>query len=240
VLADHDVSWVARYTRPDAIVLDAPKPGGDWSGCDSISHEETDRILARLLLAPLQFGSWGPGVSAARGHVLGSALRSCARQLGCPSAVHLWPDYEGPATMSAGAARGREALEALAQACCPDSEPLGLYHSLSHPLSGAQLYGLRGYSSYWGAAQASLPVPLPRGHAIRQRPMRAGYASREHPRWCGELARDCPVPAETYGTIPRCPIRPIHCLIPVGAPGHDPDILSADLHGDLPVLWAAR
>ena len=240
-LARHDCVFVMRYTRTDGVVLDAPKPGGDWNGCDSLSIEERERYPRHsLLLGPLQFGEWGPGVTGRRGHQLGLALRSCARQLGIDPAVHLWPDYEGAAVYAAGPGAGREALEALAAAACPDAGmACGLYYSLPQPLTGAQLRALRGITSYWGAAQKSLALPTTRGIAIRQSLMRAGWRTSAHRRWCDELRCDCPVPARTFGPVPECPVRPgLHCWIPIGAPGHDPDLLQPDLLGEMPLLAA--
>jgi len=241
-LVSEGVSWVARYTRPDGVVLERPNAsGGDWAGCWSLSVEESRTILdSGLMLLPLQFAAWSKyGVTQESGHRLGSALRRCARLLSIPPGVHLWPDYEGGTVQRAGARSGKVALEALAAEATRDGHHCGLYHSVPHPLTGSMLWGLRGVTAYWAAAN-QVPAPLPRENTIRQRLLRAGYRNHEHPRWCGELGRDCPVPCGTDDLKARCPLRPdLWCLIPRGIPGHDPDVLRPDCLGEMPSLWAA-
>lgn len=159
-------SWVARYLPLDGQVLDEPdRHGGDHMGCWSLSIAESRTILdSGLMILPIQWGpSGGDRLDAALGHVRGQAMRAAARQLGIPQAVHLWCDWEGRRAELAGALGGRAYLEAWAAG----ESPAGLYVSLPQPLSGRALYGLRGFTSYWAAAN-QVEAPLPRDYAIRQ------------------------------------------------------------------------
>ena len=164
-------SWVARYIARDPRRLETPDTdGGDHAGCWTLSTSEARDIhAAGLGLVPVQ---WGPGagdrITAQTGHLAGQDAAGYARWLGVTEGVHLWCDWEGARAMAAGAVNGRAYLEGWAAAVLAGGYLAGLYVSLPQPLSGPQLYGLRGYDSYWGAAQGSLPVPLPRGYAIQQ------------------------------------------------------------------------
>ena len=201
VLDSLGYSWVARYGPLDDRRLEVPDAhGGDHGGCWTLSPSEA-RMWGRagMLLLPVQWGPMrGDVLTAGLGHARGRAMAAWARWMGIDEGVHLWADWEGARAVAAGVMYGREYLEAWAAAVLAERYRAGLYVSLPQPLSGEQLFGLRGYTSYWGAAQGSLPVPLPRDYAIRQS-----------------------FPTTIAGVL---------C---------DPDVMQADLLGELPVLWAA-
>jgi hypothetical protein len=200
-LASMGYSWVARYGALDDKRLEVPDShGGDHGGCWTLSLSEA-RMWGRvgMLILPVQWGPMrGDALTAQTGHMRGRTMASWARWMGVAEGVHLWCDWEGARAVAAGVLYGREYLEAWAMAVTVEGYRAGLYVSLPQPLSGEQLYGLRGYTSYWGAAQSSLAVPLPRGYAIRQS-----------------------LPTTIAGVL---------C---------DPDVLSPDGLGEMPVLWAA-
>jgi hypothetical protein len=170
-LASLGYAWVARYAPLDDRRLDMPDAyGGDHGGCWTLSLAEA-RMWGRvgMLILPVQWGPMrGDVLTATLGHARGREMASWARWMGIAEGCHLWCDWEGARAIAAGVLYGREYLEAWAGAVLAAGYRAGLYVSVPQPLSGEQLYGLRGYTSYWGAAQSGLPVPLPRDYAIRQ------------------------------------------------------------------------
>lgn len=170
-LVAEGVSWVARYLPLQGDVPPEPdRHGGDHLGCWTLSLSESRTILdSGLLILPIQWGpTGGDRLDAPLGQLRGAAMVSAARQLGIPPAVHLWADYEGRRADVAGPVAGRAYLDAWAAPVVSAGYGAGLYVSIPQPLSGSQLYGLRWYDSYWGAAQGGLACPLPRDYAIRQ------------------------------------------------------------------------
>jgi hypothetical protein len=163
--------WVARYTRPDGVVLDSPKPGGDWQGCYSLSIAETRWILdAGLGIVPVQFGVFG---DVARGNAVGRAMAQTHRLLGFPGGAHHFLDVEGRGPASAGPAACREYIEAAAATALAGGESaprVGLYRTGQVPLTARETYRLRGITAYWAAAGPVPPSPAPRCDAIQQRP----------------------------------------------------------------------
>lgn len=163
--------WVARYTRPDGVVIDNPRPGGDWQGCYSLSIAESRDILeAGLAIVPVQFGVFG---DAARGQAVGRAMAQTHRLLGLPGGVHHYLDVEGSGPASAGAAGCREYIEAASAAALAggaSAPAVGLYRTGQVPLTGRQTYALRGVTAYWRAAGPLPPDPHPRGNTIEQDP----------------------------------------------------------------------
>jgi hypothetical protein len=170
-LYEYGVRWVARYTRPDGVVTDNPKPGGDWQGCYSLSISESRDILgAGLAIVPVQFGVFG---DVARGNNVGRAMAQTHRLLGFPGGVHHYLDVEGNGPANAGSAACREYIEAAAAAARAggDSAPaVGLYRTGQVPLTARETYGLKGITAYWRAAGPIPPDPHPRGNAIEQDP----------------------------------------------------------------------
>lgn len=165
--------WVARYTRPDGIVLDNPRPGGDWQGCYSLSLAESRWILDNGLgIVPVQFGIFG---DANRGRDAGRNAATCASRLGFPTAVHQFSDVEGSAPQRAGAAAVKAYQESWAAGNRSGGYPTGMYLTGQVPLTAAQLYGLAGVTCYWSAAGPVPPNPLPRGYAIEQDPPLGDY-----------------------------------------------------------------
>lgn len=175
-LRTEGIRWVARYTRPDAVVLDNPKAGGDWQGCYSLSISESRWILeGGLGIVPVQFGVFG---DVARGQEIGRAMAQTHRLLGFPPGVHHYLDVEGSGPGSAGPARCKEYIEAAAAAALAggDSAPaVGLYRTGQVPLTGPETYRLRGITSYWRAAGPLPPDPHPRGNALEQDAPRKDY-----------------------------------------------------------------
>lgn len=163
------IRWVARYTRPDGVVLDNPKPGGDWQGCYSMSIAESRWILeAGLMPVPVQFGIFGDD---ARASAAGRAMAQTHRLLGFPAGVHHYFDVEGGRPKGAGRPACRSYIETAAAAALAGgaSAPrCGLYHD-DLPLSGHQLYQLAGITSYWAACGPTPPVVYYRGPSILQR-----------------------------------------------------------------------
>jgi hypothetical protein len=170
-LAREGISWVARYLPINGLPPDVPDAqGGDHGGCWTLSALEAHRILsAGLAILPVQWGpAGGDRLCAALGQQRGQVVVAAARYLRVDPGVHLWCDYEGRRAEIAGPADGRAYLEAWSAVVTAAGYHAGLYVSLPEALSGAELYRLSGYSSYWGAAQGGLPCPVPRDYAIRQ------------------------------------------------------------------------
>ena len=178
--------WVARYLRPDGKVLDHPEPGGDYSGCHSLSREERDTILSEdFAIVTPQFGpSRGMQITPDVGRQRGEAMVRSARGLGFPEGVHLWADAEGkrmydadgdgkPGTLSDALA----CMAYLRALCAPvmAADNAGLYYAAGLPLTGKQLYQLP-FTSYWVGANA-MPTPDGRGLSIVQSKL---YDGSEH------------------------------------------------------------
>lgn len=160
--------WVARYTRPDGVVLSNPKPGGDWQGCYSLSIAESRWILeGGLGIVLVQFGIFG---DANRGNDAGKAALSCTRKLGIPTDVHHFADVEGSGPASAGPVKCKAYIEAWAAGNNAGGGYTGLYRTGQVPLSARQTYRLAGVTTYWAAAGPIPPSPAPRGDCIQQRP----------------------------------------------------------------------
>jgi hypothetical protein len=161
--------WVARYTRPDGVVLDNPKPGGDWQGCYSTSIAESRWILgANLLLLQVQFGIWRDTNSM---HDAGKAAASCTRLIGAPAEVHHSMDVEGRGPKASGAPKCKARIEAWA-AGNNSSGGRTVMYSDNTPLSGFGAYRLRGVDRYWQAGAPLQGAPMPRGFGIEQDPPR--------------------------------------------------------------------
>lgn len=167
---DHDVRWVARYTRPDGKVLDNPQPGGDWQGCYSLSLAESRWILeAGLGIVPVQFGIFGDD---ARARDAGRAMAQCHRLLGFPADAHHFLDVEGRRPAAAGSAACKRYIEIAAAAALAEgsSAPaVGLYRTGQVPLDGHETYRLGGVTCYWAACGPTPPVCYRRGEGIIQR-----------------------------------------------------------------------
>ena len=163
------IRWIARYTRPDGVVLDEPKPGGDWQGCYSMSIAESRWILEALIMpVPVQFGTFG---GEGRARDVGRAMATTHRLLGFPPGTHHYFDVEGGGPKAAGQRLCRRYIETAAAAATAGgaSAPRpGLYHD-DIPLSGHQLYQLAGITSYWAACGPTPPVCYYRGESILQR-----------------------------------------------------------------------
>lgn len=170
-LYDEGYRWVARYTRPDGVVLDNLKPGGDWQGCYALSISESRDILsAGLAIVPVQFGVFG---DATRGQEVGRAMAKTHRLLGFPPGVHHYLDVEGSGPASAGRNACKTYIEAAAAAALAggDSAPaVGLYRTGQVPLTGRETYRLAGITAYWRAAGPLPPDPHPRGNCLEQDP----------------------------------------------------------------------
>ena len=168
-------SWVSRYIPRDSRRLVKPDArGGDWLGCWTLSEMELGWILdSGLCLLPVQWGpTRGEVLTAEGGHETGRHARSAARAMGVPAGVHLFADVEGNAARRSGRNGCKEWIEAWAAAVSGgDVYKAGLYiGDPGVPLTFAQLYGLRGITSYWSAANAPV-APLPRGYAVEQDPI---------------------------------------------------------------------
>jgi hypothetical protein len=238
------IVWGARYIPKDDRRLEEPDDsGGDYLGCWTLSRSES-RLWgqAGIFLAPIQWGpSKGDRLCAELGHQWGVAAAKYARWLGVPDGVHLWFDVEGALTIKAGDRATIAHVEAQAAAAISYGYRAGGYFSLPLPLTGAQMYGLKGITSYWLAAQRALEVPLPRGEAIRQEHLRAPrHSSPAKAKRCHHARSRCPI---VFGqrvqlhTKPICPITGDECFVPIGL-SYDPDQLYGDRRGESPVLWA--
>lgn len=161
--------FVARYLRYDGVVLDGPRPGGEYDGgpdgCYSLSIRELrDAIDGGLAVLPVQYGTFG---DAAHGQRLGKAAVQSARLLGLPQGAHLFCDLEGAGPRSAGPTRITAYVEAWAAAVTAGGFLAGLYLT-DVGLTARQLYGLRGVTCYWSAAGPVPANPLPRGYSLEQ------------------------------------------------------------------------
>jgi hypothetical protein len=163
---------VARYLRHDGRVLDAPQPGGDQWGLDSLSERELGELLAQgLAVWTVQFGpAKGDSLNAVLGHQRGQAAVRAAKALGLQPQCHLWCDLEGATAEHAGAMGCAEYVEAWAAAVVASGYRAGLYEAGS-PLDARGLYALRGVSAYWRSAMidGDSKSPQPRGWSIVQR-----------------------------------------------------------------------
>lgn len=164
-LVDEGYFWVARYTRPDGVVLDNPRPGGDWHGCWSLSIAERNWILeAGLGLITPQFAVWGDAKAAGRGMAMTHQL------LGLAPLAHHYFDVEGAGPINAGTLKtvdyiNTASAEALSQG--GSTPAIGLYRT-DVGLSARQTYGLKHVTSYWRAAGPVPADPAPRGNNIEQ------------------------------------------------------------------------
>lgn len=173
--------WVSRYTRPDGVVLDNPRPGGDWQGCYSMSIAESRWILeARLLILQNQFGIWRDTNAMSDA---GKAAASCTRLIGAPVEVHHSMDVEGRGPKASGAAECRERIEAWAAGNNAGGGRTCLY-SDNTPIQGFGLYQLRGVTCYWLAGAPLQPAPMPRAAGIEQDPPRGDKP--DHEMWLGD------------------------------------------------------
>lgn len=178
--------WVARYTTWDGWVPEKCKDGGEYgpnlpNGCYPLSYEESRWILrGGLWVVPVQFGRFGrPPDGATEGRAMAAALR----RLAFPLQVHHHMDVEGSAVNRAGPHRARSYMEAKAAANNSSGGLTGLYYTKAVPLTGPELYGLRGVTSYWVAGYPG-DSPWPRGPSIVQDPPRKDWPDEEM--WFGD------------------------------------------------------
>lgn len=163
--------WVARYTRPDGVVLNNPIPGGDYRGCYSLSIAESRWILeAGLGILGLQFGTYGSVSDYAQ---YGRAAAESADRLGWPKGIHMHMDIEGRAHQKSGPKRIMAKAEAWAGACNDGGHRSGIY--ITALLTGRQLYSLKGVTSYWAAGVDGMQTPGKRSFAVEQDPPRGDY-----------------------------------------------------------------
>jgi len=166
---------VRRYTRPDGVVLDAPKPGGDVRGCWSISRMELEAVArSGLHLELVQFpvDHW-KSLTVDLGERLGVAAVNSREALGLPPGGHLFNNYEGKQARNAGRVASYAFLDAVSRAVVRGSDRAGQYvGDSSVPLTGLDLSRLPYVTSYWGGTSAWRNPDLspdPRGYAVRQR-----------------------------------------------------------------------
>lgn len=167
-----DVEFVCRYTRPDGVVLDKPKPGGDWRGCYSISKLELEWILeARKAFVPLQFGNdKGDVLGSDLGYKRGEAFVKAVTALGLPLTVHLFPNIEGSTCVKAGRDGTYSYINAISEIVVGSAYLCGSYFGDDEvPLTSHDMYSLPLITSYYGARGCRLAKdPQPRGWSILQ------------------------------------------------------------------------
>lgn len=179
----HDLGyrWVARYTRPDGVVLSNPKAGGDWQGCYSASISEVRDILSEGVMVWLnQFGIWRDVQGM---HKAGKAAAQCARLLGCPTGIHHSMDVEGRGPKASGKTECKARIEAWGAANGAGGYKSAMYYD-NIPLQGFGLYRLKGIDCYWQAGAPLSQPPMPRGAGIEQDPPRGDKPDGEM--WFGD------------------------------------------------------
>jgi hypothetical protein len=173
--------WVSRYTRPDGRVPANPVPGGGWQGCYELSIAESRWILEGGLGIWLnQFGIWRDVNGM---HDAGKAASQSVRLLGAPAEVHHCMDIEGRGPKNSGPAATRERIEAWAAGRNAGGGRSGMYYD-NIPLTGFELYRLKGVTSYWQAGAPLSQPPMPRGAGIEQDPPRGDRPDDEM--WLGD------------------------------------------------------
>jgi hypothetical protein len=158
-----------------------PVPGGGYQGCYELSVAESRWILEGGLGIWLnQFGIWRDVNGM---HDAGKAASQCVRLLGAPAEVHHCMDIEGRGPKSSGPAACRERIEAWAAGRNAGGGRSAMYHD-NIPLTGFEMYGLKGVTSYWMAGAPLSKPPMPRGHSIEQDPPRGDRPDDEM--WFGD------------------------------------------------------
>ena len=167
-----EITFIARYTRPDGKVLDKPKPGGDWAGCYSISKLELEWIMnANKAFVPLQFGnSSHDDLDADLGYRRGEAYIKAVTALGLPLATHLFLNVEGASCVNAGRDNTYNYINAASEIIVGCAELFGTYFGDSDvPLSSEDMYNLPLVTAYYGAKGCrKYKDPQPRGWSILQ------------------------------------------------------------------------
>ena len=170
--------FVVRYLNRWKQVNAEPKADiGGWAY--SLSASERDVILdAGLALGLTQFCDTvddahysSDDITGGNGRKLGEAMVANARGLGMPLGMHLFFDYEfaeGPTVAAV-----TEHLTGWASVVRAAGYRCGLYVGCSI-LSGAELYRLPYYDSYWQSG-AIVPEVERRGYALTQTPEQLQY-----------------------------------------------------------------